>query len=203
VGKNSGKLGYCIQGNIAQPFSGNDCLWKTRSESTIFHIFRVLFKKPILYSYGNENLIHIFRSLIYFCHVWKVFLACHILRIFISLHEMVVIRHAMDCARAGMRSFPMWAIVTTYFRWERWFNFYHIYIYLHKRKHYCKSENFSPTQIIKIVRGHIKIITLKCDGQKKCHKHCAVLQLYKKYFRLGITAKVHHKNQKLTWNISP
>ncbi len=31
---------------------------------------------------------------------------------------MLVIRHAMACSRAKQRSFPMWAIMTTYFRWD-------------------------------------------------------------------------------------
>ena len=52
---------------------------------------------------------------------------CHILRIFLSLHEMLVIRHAMACSRAKQRSFPMWAIMTTYFRYY-YFYTYTLYI---------------------------------------------------------------------------
>ncbi len=47
-----------------------------------------------------------------------VFLACHILRIALNLHEMVVIELAMACAKAGQRSFPKWAIMTNFFRYN-------------------------------------------------------------------------------------
>ena len=40
-----------------------------------------------------------------------VFLISHILRVALNLHEMLVIEQAMECGKAGLRSFPVWALM--------------------------------------------------------------------------------------------
>eukprot|EP00094_Tigriopus_californicus_P002874 TCALIF_02771-PA protein Name:"Protein of unknown function" AED:0.14 eAED:0.14 QI:0/0.5/0.8/0.8/0.5/0.4/5/201/256 len=57
----------------------------------------------------EDNLAVVFMGIV------LVFLVTHSLRILLNLHEMIVIRDAMECSRAGQRSFPLWSIVTAVF----------------------------------------------------------------------------------------
>ena len=58
----------------------------------------------------EDNLAVVFMGIV------GVFLLCHFLRVFLNLHEMVVIRDAMACTKAGQQGFPVWALVMTSFR---------------------------------------------------------------------------------------
>ena len=58
----------------------------------------------------EDNLAMVFMGIV------GVFLVCHILRVSLNIHEMIVIEHAMACSKAHKRSFPMWAIITNFFR---------------------------------------------------------------------------------------
>ena len=53
-----------------------------------------------------------------FMGIVLAFLVCHFLRVFLNLHEMLVIEEAMACSTAEQRSFPKWAIITNFFRYE-------------------------------------------------------------------------------------
>ena len=58
----------------------------------------------------EDNLAMVFMGIV------TIFFLCHFLRVFLNLHEMIVIGQALKCSQARQRSFPMWAIITNYFR---------------------------------------------------------------------------------------
>ena len=57
----------------------------------------------------EDNLAVIFMGIV------LVFLVSHLPRIFLSLHEMFVIKDALECSKAGKKSFPLWALIVGYF----------------------------------------------------------------------------------------
>jgi hypothetical protein len=51
---------------------------------------------------------------IIFMGIGAVFLVCHMPRLVLSLHEMWIINDTLKCIKAGMKIFPLWALILSH-----------------------------------------------------------------------------------------